>query len=196
MHIRLEFRAISAMVAAAARLRGPMCPRLHPPDMSAGASRRSKTFRLFAGWWALALYVSASSPIGAAATAAIGALDRNHQVTVKAEAGGMCVVLRHRPRCGVHHHGVVARALTVFAHPASATDPDHVLQFNAPIAYACDSQPQAALPTSERLAHTAILPGVTVAWLSNNDFQAAVLTHAPPGDAGRLLTLRSTVLLI
>ena len=158
------------------------------------ASPSRKLLRPFAGWLALVLYVAVASPAGLAITAAFAALDRSHQVVVSAGTGDLRVVLHHVARNGLHHHGLVAQALTLFAQPATESDPDHVLRFSAPTAASECSPPQFA--AAEADAPADFLPLPTITWSRRGDFLAAVPTHAPPDNNGPLACLRSTVLLI
>jgi len=153
-----------------------------------------KLLRPFAGWLALLLYVAVASPVGLAMTAAFAVLDRNHQVVVSAGTGDLRVVLHHVARNSLHHHGLVAQALTLFAQPPTESDPDHVLRFSAPTAASECSPPQFAAAETDSPADFFHPP--TITWTRRGDFLAAVPTHAPPDDTGPLACLRSTVLLI
>lgn len=90
-----------------------------------------RCFRLITGWNALLLYVAACSPVGVSLTAALGSLDRDHQVNLQSGEREMRVVLHHRQTRAAHHHGLLARTLNLFAQPATSAEPDHVLQFGA-----------------------------------------------------------------
>jgi hypothetical protein len=148
--------------------------------------------RLSAGWCALLLYAGACSPLGLGLAALAGSLDPNHQLLIGTGERGGRLVLHHGSRCASHHHGLAARALTLFAQPANAANPDHILQFSSADTLKGQSQTSAPQPDSrdvllvfhggEFLAHT---PKVF----------ASGISLPPQVDAARLC-LRSTVLLI
>jgi len=142
----------------------------------------------------LSVYVSLSSPFGAQIAALLGSLDRDHRLILQAGDESVRVVLHHDHCSAAHHHGLAARTLTLFATPASATDPDHVLQFSTTTSLARGSQPSPTAPDSlEQYA----FPGIDLMACSRRaDFLASVPTHAPPDYGGLLACLRSTVLLI
>ena len=149
---------------------------------------------LAAGWCALLLYAGACSPLGMGLAALAGALDPNHQLLTAASERSVRLVLHHGSRCASHHHGLAARALTLFAQPASPANPDHILQFSS--ADTLNGQSQTSAPQAdsscvllvfhggEFLSHT---PKVLAAGVSPDS--------SPQVDAARLC-LRSTVLLI
>jgi len=149
---------------------------------------------LVAGWCALLLYAGAVSPLGLEVAVLIGAFDRTHHVSLCAGARGVQLVLHHDGNSATHKHGTVARVLTCFAQPASAVDPDHVIQFT----------------TSDNIRQTAQLAAPRPAIFEQPDF-APVGTgfceaekvpfslgsfHPPPKAHAQLRCLRSTVLLI
>lgn len=178
-------------------------PRLDQSPCSVVSSsrlRRGETsshlgrLRCLFGWALLSVYVSLSSPFGAQIAAALGSLDRDHRLILQAGDGGIRVVLHHDHYSAAHHHGLAARTLALFAKPASATDPDHVLQFSTTTSLARGSQSFATAP--ETLKQNA-LPNVEVIACSRRDnFFASVPMHAPPVGGGLLACLHSTVLLI
>lgn len=150
--------------------------------------------RLLAGWWALLLYLGAFSPLGVGGAGLLGLFDPDHEVVMQAGRDTMRVVLHHRGNCPPHQHGTVARTLTLFTQPASATDPDHVLQFGATISL---------LKKSETLAPFTPVGGETIASGAKTASPFAAVTcplplsaHPPPEISARLLCLRSTVLLV
>lgn len=160
----------------------------HPPN------KRSSARRLIAGWCGLLLYVGAFSPLGASLAGVIGACDPDHQAHVQPTAGGFKVVLHHAQACPAHHHGLLARTLTLFAAPVRASQPDHVLQFGGSDTTARPQPllvpaPASVAPPEFTLLETspALLPETPPTRLS---------THSPPPWGGQLLCVRSTVLLI
>lgn len=148
--------------------------------------------RVTAGWCTLLLFASACSPLGLGLSALAGSLDPNHQLLLGAGERGSRLVLHHAGRSASHHHGLAARALTLFAQPPNAANTDHILQFSCPDTL--KSQSQSSAPDSRYIllvshggefsAHT---PEVFVGGISPGS--------QPQVDAARLC-LRSTVLLI
>ncbi len=157
-------------------------------------NQRSRARRLIAGGCALLLYAGAFTPLGLGVAALAGSFDRSHHLGIHGGAQGMQLVLQHGRNCTGHHHGVVARALTIFARPASATDPDHVIQFSAPDSFSRKAQLAAPAPTAFAQPDFAL---VEISRTSPREaFLASAPTHPPPGASRRLLCLRSTLLLI
>ena len=154
---------------------------------------RSAT-RLVAGWGALLLYVGAVSRLGLALAALVGSFDPDHQALVQNEMGSTRLILHHEQKCAAHHHGLVARALTVFAEPARAGQPDHVLQFRAATMISHPTQLSAPAPTTYQPPVAALIQ--MIARSPNDDSPALVPTHPPPHPSGQPLCRRSTVLLI
>lgn len=151
-------------------------------------------FRLLAGWCALLLYVCVFSPLGMGAVALLGTIDPDHHALFQPGTGGMRLVLHHEGNCSEHHHGAVARALALFAQPASETDPDHVVQFAGSDGFWRETQ---LIVAGENSCDQPVilpienLPSFTIQLL------ALLPPRAPPPDTvGNLLGLRSTVLLI
>jgi hypothetical protein len=156
--------------------------------------QHSKALRFIAGWCALLLYLGASSPVGLGMAALFGSLDRDHRVAVQAGTAGTRVVLHHERRCVAHHHGVMARALTLFAAPSSTAEADHVLQFSAADSFSRQSQLLAPSPAG---FEQPVLAATEVAvWCRHEIFRSPVPTYPSPGGGGRLRCLRSTLLLI
>ena len=153
-----------------------------------------RAFRFFAGWCALVLYVSAASPLGVGLAALVGSFDPDHHVLVQMELGSTRLVLRHERKCAGHHHGVVAKALTLFAEPVRAGQPDHVLQFSTANNIPC--QAHLITPTPAQLDQSAIAVTGSSAGPRRDHFLSSVATHPPPVTSGQLLCLCSTVLLI
>lgn len=151
-------------------------------------------FRRLAGWGALLLYVAAFSPLGVGLVTALGAMDRDHRVNLQATESGLRVVLHHEQRCQAHHHGALARTLTLFAQPVNPAQPDHVLQFSAVDNVASTKQIKAA-----PVAGSDSSPTVPPAWIVCRWSQpptTAIPGCAPPGQPASRHCLRSTVLLI
>jgi len=102
--------------------------------------------------------------------------------------------LQHDGNCFGHHHGTVARALTMFAQPASGTDPDHVLQFSSATGFPHDSQ--LIVPAASQLEPTAVSFAESFSFITVKPIQFRLSPHPPRGDDGTVLPLRSTELLI
>lgn len=160
----------------------------------ATVQRRCSPLWLVAGWCALLLYGGASLPLGIELAAALGVLDRSHHVIVKAQAGGLQVVLHHERRGIAHRHGPVARVLTLFAEPTRANQPDHVLQFGAPDCFARQTQLAAQSLGSSKLL--AVIAPTGVLRLGDVCPRFSASTRPPVDFGGPPLHLRSTVLLI
>lgn len=150
--------------------------------------------RLLAGWFGLLLYAGAFSPIGMGAVALLGAIDPDHHVRFQADAEGARLVLHHEARFSGHHHGTVARVLTVFAQPASATDPDHVLQFSS--ATGVKQDPQTQLPAANQTGFKVVVFTEPATRFAIRPFHFAAPPCSPPDAGGQPPALRSTVLLI
>ena len=162
--------------------------------MKPASHNNSRVLRILAGWCGLWLYVGALSPVGFAVTAFLGGLDPDHQVRLQPGEKGMRLVLHHEGNCAGHHHGAVARVLTAFAQPASATDPDHVLQFSSATGLTQDSQ--FVVPVANQFESSAIAFAEPVSFVATSPVQFVPPPRPPPGGDGRLLCLRSTLLLI
>ena len=164
------------------------------PDLQAKAWIRRRTLSLVAGWSALAVYLIVYAPVGIGLAALVGSFDRSHQAQVRSGERGLALVLHHGRECAEHRHGAVARVLTSFAQPTSATNPDHVIQFST--ADTLSTKAQLALPPlhgSEQptAALTEVVP-VSFAHVA----QELTRPRPPPGECGPVRYLRSTVLLI
>jgi len=162
--------------------------------MKSSDRQNRRAFWSFAGWCALVLYAGASSPLGMAGAAVVGSLDPDHHALVQAEPGSARLILHHEPKCVRHQHGAVARALTLFAAPARAGDPDHVLQFRTAASFARPSQLLAPPPGVFALPEFALLPPRLRS--VRGGFVFAIPTPPPPDGCGPLLCVRSTVLRI
>jgi hypothetical protein len=154
--------------------------------------------RGLAGWCALVFYLVAWTPLAPGLTALLATLDASHRVGVIAGAGCVRVVLRHEcagaARSG-HRHGVIASALTLFALQRSAQHPDHVLPFAS-----LDASQQAPA-----LVAAAPMPAASPGFFIAADFRRLVVRpfvallappDVPPETSGRLVVVRSTVLVI
>lgn len=150
--------------------------------------------RTFSGWLGLLLYLGAVSPLGFAVTAFVGKLDPDHHIQFQPGANGMRLVLHHEGNCAGHHHGAVARVLTVFAQPASATDPDHVIQFGTANGLTRQAQFSPPLPVGGE--QTIFAPAEIILLVCTSLEERDVLPRPPPREHEALLCLRSTVLLI
>jgi len=158
----------------------------------AGTGRRALC--LVAGWGTLALYLALYAPVGLGLAALLGSFDSNHQLQMRSGERGLALVLHHGPNCAGHRHGTIAQALTCFAQPTSATDPDHVIQFAAADAFARTAQ--LALPSLQGSESPApVLTEVVLASFVDNAGSLAP-PHPPPGDCGLACCLPSTILLI
>jgi hypothetical protein len=140
------------------------------------------------------LYVSAASPLGVGLAALVGSFDPDHHALVQTELGSTRLVLHHERKCAGHHHGLVARALTAFAEPVRADQPDHVLQFR--VADSFSHQRQLIAPSPAQLDQPALAVTATPVWSARANFLSAGSTHPPPAARGQLLCLRATVLMI
>jgi hypothetical protein len=142
----------------------------------------------------LLLYAGAASPVGLEMTALLGALDTTHQVAMHAERDGVQVVLHHRRNSTAHHHGLAAKALTFFSHPASANAPDHVLLFRAPGTASKPEQFSTPTPLTFEAPPFACLESALPDYRRTNP---PSMPPRPPTDAGgNDLFIRSTILLL
>ena len=153
-----------------------------------------RALRHLAGWCALLLYVWMVSPVGPGLALLLGSLDSDHRVGIEAGGGGVRVVLHHGQACAPHRHGLVARALTSFAPPVTATEPDHVLQFSAGVRSSSQTLSVKTAPPSSIPSGTE--EGEPLQIAHHKPALFIVPTHAPPGERGTLLQLRSILLLI
>lgn len=155
---------------------------------------RGRASRLIAGWCGLLLYVGAFSPVGMGLIGVIGACDPDHQALVRADASGLQLVLHHTQRFCSHHHGPLARTLTLFAEPVRASQPDHVLQISGGTAATRPQEFLTPAPTSVSQPEVVLLEVPVL--LLGHFIPAGGPTHPPPPESGQLLGLRTTVLLI
>ena len=163
-------------------------------QMKSRSNNQRRFLRQVVGWGGLLFYLGALSPVGIAVAAFLGGIDPDHHLRLEADANGLRLVLHHDGNCAGHHHGTVARALTLLAQPASATDPDHVLQFSSDHGFTRESQllvPGAK--ESESIVVHLVEPLLPTA--SQHD-PFTRQPRQPPGAPGQTLCLRSTVLLI
>ena len=150
--------------------------------------------RLAAVWCALLLYGGVFTPLGLGVAALAGSFDGSHHLSLHGGGPGLQLILQHGRNCTGHRHGVVARALALFARPASATNPDHVIQFSAADSFSRQAQLKApapaACPQPDFALMEAFLPSPREGFLSS------IPSHPPPDNDGQLVCLRSTLLLI
>jgi hypothetical protein len=167
---------------------------MQTPAFPAKAGMKRRALGLVAGWSALALYLVVYAPAGLGLAALVGSFDCNHQVRVRSGERGLALVLHHGRNCAGHRHGAIARALTCFAQTASATDPDHVIQFGA--ADALSPKAQLALPSLQGSVQPAAVLAQVVLVPSAHTAQPFARRHPPPDECRLACCLRSTVLLI
>lgn len=156
--------------------------------------QRRRAWCWLTGWLMLALYFLDYSPVGICSAALLGSLDPNHEVGVQAGERGVQLVLHHHHGCIGHHHGVIARTLTLFAQPATPTNPDHVIQFGSGDSFSNQKQIIQSKLMPSGLRPTA-LQEMTFT-LPNPAWSASHSPRPPPTECGLLVCLRSTVLLI
>lgn len=159
-------------------------------------SRRPQPFRLLSGGCLALFYLLTSTPLPLALTALLASSDRSHHVGIQPTANGLQLVLRHDwVTLGTHRHGVIARALTLFAQRASSPPSDHVIQFGA-----VDTLRQASERTIAPAPQLQLLPALVPC---EPGLRAPRLTFSPgsrprppPVISGLLLSLRSIALVI
>lgn len=152
--------------------------------------------RRWAGWLLLSLYLGAISPCGAVFTALADTFDRSHQVELCCSAEGVRVVLHHDQGCTKHHHGLMARALTTFAPPVNAAQPDHVLQFHAAGNMLKPSGATELKSPAFQNGHSVLAATGCLAVLLGDKAVQRLTSHPPPDSGGPLASLRSCVLII
>ena len=158
--------------------------------------RDSQTMRLRAGCCLLLLFVLTSTPLAPVFTGFLGALDPNHHVLIQQTPHGLQVVLRHDCfNLPAHHHGLIARALTAFAPPPTARNPDHVIQFG--VTESVQRTPVMAATTANQAQVVNGFP-VSVAWLAAPRLASlpTAFPRPPPFESELALTLCSTVLIL
>jgi hypothetical protein len=150
--------------------------------------------RLLAGWCGLLFYLGAFSPLGVGAVALLGSIDPDHQAVLQPTGDGMRLVLHHQGNCVSHHHRVVAQALTLFAQSASATDPDHVVQFADGNGFWHSAQ---LIVSGEALCELPLFDWIesTSSW-AQQSICSLPPPAPPPENGGNLFNVRSSVLLI
>ncbi len=159
-------------------------------------SRLPHTFRMLAGGCLALLYLLTATPVAPAITVLLAALDRSHQVAMQETANGLQVVLRHGcVNLASHRHGMVARALTLFAQQTTPSQSDHVIQFGAVDRLRQPSTPiMAPVPGLE--LHPATVPCDFLLPAPLLTSSLVNLPRPPPAASGLLHSLRSTVLVI
>jgi hypothetical protein len=164
------------------------------PALPAKAGMKCGALRLVAGWSVLVLYMIVYAPAGLGLAALVESFDCNHQAQVGSGERGLALVLHHGRNCAGHRHGTIAQALTCFAQPASATDPDHVIQFCA--ADTLSPKAQLASPSLQASERPALVLTEVFLVPSADTVQDFARPHPPPGECGPARCLGSTVLLI
>lgn len=156
--------------------------------------KKPQVLLLVAGWLVLALYFLDYSPVGVFAVALAGSFDSTHEASVESGEHGLQLVLHHTHGCLGHHHGMVARTLTLLAQPATAGNPDHIIQFGSADNF---TSPTQILPSSLALAGLP-LPSLTEISVDvpNSALSVSEAPRSPPCGCGRLACLGSTVFLI
>jgi hypothetical protein len=149
---------------------------------------------LAAGWLVLALYFLDYSPVGICAATFAGSFDSTHEVRVQSGEHGLQLVLHHNHGCAGHHHGVIARTLTLFAQPAMTANPDHFIQLGSADSFS--SQTQMLQPTLAQAGLPVPAPNEISIVVPNSALAASEAPRPPPNECGQLVCLRSTVFLI
>ena len=156
--------------------------------------KKPRTTCLVAGWLVLALFFLDYSPAGVFATALAGSFDSTHEARVQPGEHGLQLVLHHNHGCAGHHHGVIARTLTLFAQPATAANPDHFIQLGSADSFS--SQTQMLQPTLAQAGLPVPAPNEISIVVPNSALAASEAPRPPPNERGQLVCLRSTVFLI
>jgi hypothetical protein len=126
--------------------------------------------------------------------AVLGTLDPDHRASLQPGTIGMRLVLHHEVACIGHKHHAVARALNIFAQPASETDPDHIVQFAGGDGFWRDAQ--ATVVDEDLVEQPIIATAYSILLNTYPSVRALPSTGPPPDTVGNLLNIRSTVLLI
>jgi hypothetical protein len=155
---------------------------------------RGNAFRLIGSWFAFLLYAGAFTPLGLGVAAGAGFLDRTHLVCVQGGEHGSQIVLKHGNKCAMHRHGVVARALTLFAQPVSAANPDHVIQFNSPDTFS--RQAEVSVPRPGNFAQPVVGSIEAARGFRHKELPPLGLIRRSLDQCRPPLLLRSTLLLI
>jgi hypothetical protein len=171
-----------------------MRPKRKPTFRAKAGKKQRALLRWVGGWSALALYLLAYAPAGLGLAALVGSFDGSHQVQVISGERGLALVLHHVRNCAGHRHGALARALTCIAQRASATNPDHVLQFSGIDTLSAKSQ--LVPPPLPGLEPPAIAATEVALGSSDDSAQSFARPRPPPGEGGPIRCLRSTVLLL
>jgi hypothetical protein len=164
------------------------------PASAEKSGMKRRVLCLVGGWGALVLYLAIYAPAGMGLAALVGSFDSNHQVQMRSVERGLALVLHHGRNCAEHRHGVVARALTCLAQPASATDPDHVIQFAATDTLARTGQ--IALPPLWGFEGPSLVLTEVVQVSCADNALGFARPRPPPGECGLACCLRTTILLI
>lgn len=141
------------------------------------------------------LYLLTFTPFTLALSALLAASDRSHQAAIQQTANGLQLVLRHDcVNLETHRHGVIARALTLFAQRTTSPPSDHVIQFGADTLQQTSERIIAPAPKLQLLA--AFVPCDRVLRAPKPTYSPVSLPRPPPVTSGLLLSLRSTALVI
>jgi len=156
--------------------------------------KTSHPWRVMVGLLVFTLYCLSYSPVGISLVILVGSFDSCHEARLQSGEQGLQLVLHHGHRCIGHHHGLVARTLTLFAQPATPGNPDHVIQFRSTNNYCSQTQlPSPTLPQMELPAPAATKISIAV---SNPNLIVSTSPRPPPYECGLLACLHSTVFLI
>jgi len=160
-------------------------------------SRRPQTFRPLGGGCLVLLYLLSVTPFTLALTALLATSDRSHHVAIQQTAIGLQLVLRHDcVNLGTHRHGMIARALTLFAQrTTTSSQSDHVIQFRVVDTMQQPSEPIIASALELQLL-AALIPCDAGLCAPEMTFSLVNLPRPPPVTSGLLLILRSTVLVV
>jgi len=165
--------------------------------MNLTQNNQNRFLRLVAGWCGMVFYVGACSPVGLGLAALVGSLACDHQLQVHPGAQGLQLLLHHGANCVVHHHGLAARALMVFAQPSGPTTSDHVLEFSSADNFKSESETSLSKskPSQQALFYWGwdgsrhSVPVIAV-------IGSPISVLPSPDESAAQLCLRSTILLI
>ena len=143
------------------------------------------------------LYLLSVTPFTLALTALLATSDRSHHVAIQHTAIGLQLLLRHDwVNLGTHRHGMIARALTLFAQrTTTSSKSDHVIQFGGVDTMQQPSEPIIA-PAPDLQLLAAFVPCDPVLRAPEMTFSLENLPRPPPVTSRLLLSLRSTVIVV
>ena len=149
-----------------------------------------------AGGCLLLLYLFGGTPLAPVVFSVFAGIDRSHHVAIRRTGSGIQILLRHdQADSPSHRHGMIARALTVFAQRTPGPPADHVIPFG----FTDIVQQTPALqiePASNLPDPTGVASNDSVFSLADQTFAPATAPRPPPATLGHILLVRSTVLLI